>query len=925
MHGSPISKKLLIAGLMALVCALAGFCLAGPVAAQAMLDISQPGGLMRMQIGAPQVVQVGTQYWVRPAGRFQLWTGQTAPRGGDPTRTGDEDLAVVSKAFNDTNNFTGFTSMLQFSVDNTVADATGVLFDTYAAMNAVALANDPGTLPSFWPVPLEASARAVTGTSLVPLTDEGTLGPCLTVFHNYELIGDALMLELVITNSTPDPHAVGVRWALDTGFGGAGVRDGSPIFLPDGSTIESERVLPGFGRMPAGWVSYDDPTNPLVSMKGVLDAPEVHLPGFANSAAGVPDTLEFGRWGRLAGSGFNFIANPGLLLTGEDWGVGVKWSELNLPAGESRRYVTYIAYGASVASYETPCAVMSYAPRRLQEATGDDPSTPDVVESVYLTDGQGRSPFPVSVFVDNFGSGALSGTSATISLPTGLSLLPGTQPRTQAFGVIPRDGLIGATWTLSAAQAQPGVARVGLTGPRGRVVDRDIIIPSLPILNPRLSVNGLDLISIPYQFTNNDAEHVFQSLGGLEPGQAGSLIRWDPVSLLYRWFPDPFVTNVEVGKGYWLLNRDAQQIVLPSDAQPLPALGTVSIELTKGWNMIGNPFTLSVNLADVQVITPRAGTVTMTEAVNQALVQPTAFSYNPQTQQYEWQQELRDVRLDPFLGYWILAYDDITLVVSGPRVASVSAPAVAPAPVSGWRAAINLSGGGAPAAVRAFGVAPDARDGVDPRDLIGPPAPLGSGLQAAFVGEGGEGAPRMVDLQADDGQAKTWYLKVSAAGAQRNLKLSWADLSAVPDKYTLVLEDVASGARCYMRTTAGYPFQMREAGSRLFKISAEPRSATGALLTSAQAQAAPGGRFAISYALAAPASIDVVVRNIAGVVIRRVTSGQVAAAGANRVLWNARSDNGSLVPAGRYLCEITARSPESGQVNSMIVPLEMSR
>lgn len=932
MHGSPKSKKLLIAGLVALACLLAAGPAVGPARAQgqALLDVAQPGGLMRMQIGAPQLVQVGTNYWIRPAGRFQLLTGPTAPMGGDPTRNGDENTAVVSRAYVDTNGFTGFTSTLQFSVDNTVTGATGVTFDTYAAMNAVGTNANPGALPNYWPVPLMTTTRGVTGTSLVPLTNAGPSGVSLTVYHNYQLVGDALMLELVITNSTPATHKVGVRWVLDTGFGGSTPRDGTSLSLPDGTVIDTEQTLPGASTaaLPSSWVSFDDPSNPLISVKGVLDAPEVHLPGIAGSVAGVPDALEVGLWGRLVASGFNFIPNPALSITGEDWGVAVKWSELDLAPNASRRYVTYIAFGASVANYDSPFATMSYGPRRLQPVAGDDPATSDLTETYYYTDGQGRSPFPMSVFVDNFGSSALFGTTASINLPEGLTLLPDTQARTQSLGVIPRDTLLGAIWTVNAATARPGVVSVGMNGPRGRAVNRSLTIPAVPVLNPRVSARGLEMISIPYEFTNNDAEHVFESLGGLQPGQSGSLIRWDPTTLTYRWFPDPFVTNVTLGHGYWLLNRTAAQIVLPPDARPAPSTGPISLPLSRGWNQIGNPFTLTARLETAQVLSPSGAQISMREAISQGLLQPTLFSYNPATGQYEWEEALSQVRMDPYVGYWLLVrYDGVALVIPPPTAVGVAAASASrvTTPPSGWRARVLLTGAGSGPAVCSFGVARNAREETDAQDVVAPPVPFGAGLQAAFVATEAGGEQRLVDLKRDDGRQKTWLLQVTSAGPQRELALSWPDLSAIPDQQTLVLEDTANGTRCYMRTTATYRFQMAEAGTRLFKITVEPRGSGAALLTAAQAQAAPGGNYALTYTLAAPASVDVLVRNIAGVAIRRVRTGQVSAAGQATVLWNARNDRGSRVPPGRYLCEITARSAETGQAGSMVVTFEVTR
>ena len=65
-------------------------------------------------------------------------------------------------------------------------------------------------------------------------------------------------------------------------------------------------------------------------------------------------------------------------------------------------------------------------------------------------------------------------------------------------------------------------------------------------------------------------------------------------------------------------------------------------------------------------------------------------------------------------------------------------------------------------------------------------------------------------------------------------------------------------------------------------------------------------------------------RYATGRLVGRVCSDRVAPAGANTVLWNARSATGTMVPAGRYLIRVTARS-DNGQQAQSIVPLAIGR
>ena len=180
-------------------------------------------------------------------------------------------------------------------------------------------------------------------------------------------------------------------------------------------------------------------------------------------------------------------------------------------------------------------------------------------------------------------------------------------------------------------------------------------------------------------------------------------------------------------------------------------------------------------------------------------------------------------------------------------------------------------------------------------------------------------------MKADDGAEKIWYLQVSAARPCANLALSWPDLSALPETLVPILEDTTTSGRYYMRTTAALRFDMAQAGTRLFKILVRPAATSTAVVSALQAQATPGGSYEITYTLSAPAEVGVQVRNIAGVVIKTLASTGPVEAGVNTLAWNGRADSGTRVPAGRYLCQLTARSPETGQSSSLITTFVVTR
>jgi hypothetical protein len=316
--------------------------------------------------------------------------------------------------------------------------------------------------------------------------------------------------------------------------------------------------------------------------------------------------------------------------------------------------------------------------------------------------------------------------------------------------------------------------------------------------------------------------------------------------------------------------------------------------------------------------------MSFTEAAYRGLVQPTVFEYDTETGQYTWNMEMGDVTMNPGRGYWILLYNDMWIFMTYPEIAPSGVPAESGAAEDGWRADLVLGGAGLADVVRTIGMSSVASDELDVCDIVAPPAVDNGAVQMHLVAPD-RGAACMVELQSSVGAEKNWYLEVAQAQPGQELKLSWPDLSSLPSEYTPILEDLATGVRCYMRTTSGYSFVVGDSGARTLKVTVRPASQTTALVSQVLAESTSAGNYALNYSLTAPAAVDVKIVNISGVPIRQLASASLQEAGSNTVLWNGRSDSGTKVPPGRYLARITARSPESGQESTVMTTLDVIR
>ncbi len=878
-----------------------------------------------------------------PAGRFLLETLQ-----GDPLRT-DENGTIAGRELGPsqtpTQDHTDYTCFAVFSVN-------GQPFEISAAMDNYAPVTDPSLLPVFWRVEPIVGSRNIWGEYIIPLDVDISGGGSnlpqnatefLTVRMTLELVWDLLKVDHVVTNNSSQNQYIGLRVVFDGRFGGAPTattRDGREILLSTGEVLNEESSIPNaeIPVLPDSWVAFDNAVSPGFILKGVLRGGEVSDAGIATTSAGTPDALEFGLFNTAARyDQYAFSPSGGVPIVNEDWVTAVRWDEQTLSPGQSRRYVTYYGLGGSVEDLARPYVLAGYAPFNLRVWPGDDPNTPDI-EDYHLTDGAGNSPFPLSAIVDNFGASTLMGVALTISLPEGLELFPLNQSRTKLIGTVVRNEapVPAATWTARATGERTGLVEIRFTGPQGKSIRRTVGIPGLPTLNqsnldPTL---GLAMISIPYEFANSDAEHVFQSIAPLNSANA-TVIRWNPDLDTYAFFPEPFATNIFPGMGFWIVNRTRQKLVMPTDRQELSLNQSFDRELHKGWNQIGNPFIYSIHTRRLEVIGSDTVERTLPEAVGAGLLLPTVYWYDVTSGQYRFETDFSKSTLDPYRGYWIWCFDDLIMrftpppiIASGAQEPVVTAPRRVPGP-NDWRVNLHVSAPGVAPRVRTLGVSAAAENGPDLADVPNPPPALPNGptLEAAFTHSdwGRRAGNYWVDVRGSAPQAQSWDFVVSTDLSSAEVAINWPDLSEVPKRLRLRLEDV-EGKRSYnMRTLTGCTFKTGPAGAqRHFRVVAGAARGGAVVVTSLTVEPAANGGAHLVYSLAQDATVDLTITNIAGRSVRRLARGVFVPAGEHSMAWDGTSSAGLRAPNGRYLVRLRARAAD-GTATSRVAALSLQR
>ncbi|MFQ6096419.1 MAG: hypothetical protein ACE5O2_01745 [Armatimonadota bacterium] len=796
--------------------------------------------------------------------------------------------------------------------------------------------------------------RYIEGEWQIPVDDTSNLSATqfVMVRERYTVLRDTMKLELFITNDTNRtgagiPLAIGVRVFYDPTFGST-FNDAQPIFLSSGgSPVTTEMQFDNDPTTPAppipeSWTTFETGsavgTN-QVSIKGTIAGQDINETMGANESAGPPDVLSFGRTGAM-NAPFQFFFTPlNVPLQGFDWATDIRWDipdGPDLEPGRTRRYATYIGLGNATSDFREPYVLAMEGPLVLDVAQGDDPSTPTVETFFYTVDANDPAAtgvIPIRCFANNFGAVTLLNVNLTVSLPIGAPLefvdasgnpfVPPPTSRTIGVGnVLPNTEGAASFFIRAKPGGRPGVYTLRCSGPGGKTVERPITVPAVPSLAQDTldPVDAITMISVPFQFQNPDAENVLQSLGPLGSSNA-SIARWDPTANRYRFFPDPFTTQILPGQGFWLINRALTRIDLPDepDRQDVSVAAGFLVPLQRGWNQIGNVFRSTTFWSTTDFLV-QGQVVDFSRAVSDRLVLPTLFAYDEALGDYTFETDINAVRMDPWRAYWVFVTTDLSAIINPPQVA-VGRSFRAPVPRVGpratgpvhWTAELQASVGGLRASGRRFGIEAEASDGFGLEDIMSPPcaySPDGR-LDVCFVHEDwGEMSGRYrYDIRSATAAEQAWDVLVETDLPNEAVVVSWPDLTSVPREYALTLRDLDVNRVVSMRTQASYAFNSGpQGGARRLRITARPASQTALRLENVRLERVRGAGARLLFSINADAVVDAELTNIAGRRVRTLAKSRAVASGENAILWDGRNDQGAMLPGGVYMLNLVARS-----------------
>jgi hypothetical protein len=462
---------------------------------------------------------------------------------------------------------------------------------------------------------------------------------------------------------------------------------------------------------------------------------------------------------------------------------------------------------------------------------------------------------------------------------------------------------LGAEYLVEAVDACGAVVQSPVYALRVNV-PAGVTSPALPRSSEQA---GYRLVSVPLALEEDGAAAVFSEFGSygdgawrlfelLAPGVVGDAQAGGTDDQWYR--EDPAAISLEPGRAFWLIVREGG--TFNTGAGVTLSSGEIfSLDLHRGWNLVGSPFGHDLPLSRVRL---ESG----------APVQLHAFEGT-------WRTET--LRMNPFRGYALRSDGQDRLIVDPPAgTASARAQNTLGREdgTDGWAIDITAQVGDARSENTVALVSPDAEEGRDPLDWFEPPA-IGDHVSVAFDPPAGVSAPLTVDARPVPSDGVSWPLQVRS-NLRGRVDLSFGGIDSVPADFEVWLVDDEAGTVQDLRRNPDYRIASRadRAGTRLRLVvgtEAYAQAETGFDSASpADFQLAPSypnpfsSMSTVTYALPRAEHVVLEVFDLMGRRVATLVDEEVDA-GFHSVVWDGRGNGGQTdLASGVYVYRLRAGS-----------------
>jgi len=429
-----------------------------------------------------------------------------------------------------------------------------------------------------------------------------------------------------------------------------------------------------------------------------------------------------------------------------------------------------------------------------------------------------------------------------------------------------------------------------------------------------LPVRGMAIVSVPFQPVTGDITQLWQADGS-------QFAYWNGNA--YQYYPGEGIPPaITPGQACWA--KFVEIPVVETMGLYPDSTASYTIPLHTGWNLIANPYLDSLPW-DINAIQVRKDGMVQPLSHSLAWVFDSIWGWQPNyadpfTGQYIFINDNQIIpgiesSFDAWKGYWIKANVDCDLILPPPsRSRTTQSPNE-----HAWSCCLKaLSGGsqsegiiGETGISRAFTVSP-------------PPEAPGNANGEVRLRIINGGKPVAVDLRAGSATKSIWELVVTRAsftqGMTEDIILSWPDLTLLPKDVSLILVDLATGERRYMRTTVQYRIPgTRATSENRFQIIAE-RGLTNMLqIIGLHVNTSREEGHTIAFSLTRAARISIKIRTPSGRLVRAIEEAHARTAGENIVYWNGRDQQNRQLPRGRYFIEVHAIDEDHRQIRAITI------
>ncbi len=420
---------------------------------------------------------------------------------------------------------------------------------------------------------------------------------------------------------------------------------------------------------------------------------------------------------------------------------------------------------------------------------------------------------------------------------------------------------------------------------------------------------GVHMISFPFHPPTQDLAELL----GVSSDRLLAA-RWNPrapdANKYELW---PRMEPIEPGRGYFI--RIFEDVSISLEGVMEPEDRTAILPVSVGWNMIGSPRRSPVDVSSLRFEIAGGEPMTYNEAVERRIIQDGVLGYCPKD------GYLRREQMVPFEGYWIRALRSDGALIHFPSVNQTSAASIqAGNTASSLDAALDwqfpIVAEAADLRGRAWlAAAADAETGADRYDLQAPPG-FGPRVSVELMREGSErGYYR--DVRPSSAPEQTWQMRVRSNVPEAEVRLTWSDLSEIPDGIRPVLVDELADRRACMLTNSSYRLPATDEGvERRLRVECVPRASQTMMVSGITARQAGSEAAEVVFNLSAPAEVELTVLNIAGRTINAIPAGE-RPDGQNTLSWNLRDRAGGLVPSGTYLVQVQANDRDGRRSNAL--------